>query len=245
MIRAAVVAAAIAALVTPAASGDDLVRLGRQLYVQGCISCHGKDARGVSPHGPARGAGEAQGEGPSLVGVGALAADFYLRTGYMPLLRATERPHRRTSPYSDHELDALVAYVASLGGPRVPHTDPARGSVSQGLRLYTENCAPCHQIVGEGGLVTGGLAPPLHEATATQIAEAVRIGPQLMPRFPASRLTDRDVDSIARYVLSTRAPDDRGGWGIGHLGPVPEGLVAWLVAGAALVGVARLIGARS
>jgi ubiquinol-cytochrome c reductase cytochrome c subunit len=46
-------------------------------------------------------------------------------------------------------------------------------------------------------------------------------------------------------VLYTRAPDDAGGWGIGHIGPVPEGMVAWLMAGAALVLVCRLIGERT
>jgi ubiquinol-cytochrome c reductase cytochrome c subunit len=50
------------------------------------------------------------------------------------------------------------------------------------------------------------------------------------------------VDSIARYVQTTQHPDDAGGWGIGHIGPVPEGMVAWLLAGAALLIVARLIG---
>jgi ubiquinol-cytochrome c reductase cytochrome c subunit len=53
------------------------------------------------------------------------------------------------------------------------------------------------------------------------------------------------VDSIIRYVQLAQHPDDRGGWAIGHLGPIPEGIVAWLLAGAALVGVATVIGARA
>jgi ubiquinol-cytochrome c reductase cytochrome c subunit len=65
-----------------------------------------------------------------------------------------------------------------------------------------------------------------------------------MPRFTKRQLNDREVDSIIRYVELTRQPDDRGGWGIGHLGPVPEGMVAWLLAGSALVGVAVVIGGR-
>ena len=54
-----------------------------------------------------------------------------------------------------------------------------------------------------------------------------------------------DIDSIARYVHSTQSPDDRGGWGIGRIGPIPEGMVAWLLAAAALLLIARLIGERT
>jgi ubiquinol-cytochrome c reductase cytochrome c subunit len=65
-----------------------------------------------------------------------------------------------------------------------------------------------------------------------------------MPRFSESQFGERKVDSIARYVQLTQEPDDAGGFGIGHIGPVPEGLVAWLAAVAALLLIARLIGER-
>ena len=94
-------------------------------------------------------------------------------------------------------------------------------------------------------MIVGGTAPNLADSTPTQIAEAVRIGPYLMPRFTTKQLDERQVDSIIRYVQVAQEPDDRGGWGIGHLGPIPEGLVAWLLAGSALVGVAVLIGGRA
>jgi ubiquinol-cytochrome c reductase cytochrome c subunit len=87
--------------------------------------------------------------------------------------------------------------------------------------------------------------PPLQKATATQIAEAVRVGPYVMPSFPKSQISDRQLNSITRYVLYTRHPVDRGGWGIGNLGPFPEGLVAWLLAGGLLVGVCVVIGRRA
>jgi ubiquinol-cytochrome c reductase cytochrome c subunit len=63
-----------------------------------------------------------------------------------------------------------------------------------------------------------------------------------MPRFSEAQITSADVNSIARYVELTQEPEDAGGFGIGHIGPVPEGLVAWLAALAALLLVARLIG---
>jgi ubiquinol-cytochrome c reductase cytochrome c subunit len=114
--------------------------------------------------------------------------------------------------------------------------------VSEGLKLFTDRCAGCHQVAAAGGYITGGVVPPLDQATAVQVAEAVRIGPYVMPRFSKKQLSDRELDSIVAYVRYAQAPDDRGGLSLGHLGPVPEGLVAWLVAGAALLCVCVVIG---
>jgi ubiquinol-cytochrome c reductase cytochrome c subunit len=116
--------------------------------------------------------------------------------------------------------------------------------VAQGLHLFTENCAGCHQVVAEGGYVNGAVAPSLDQATDVQIAEAVRIGPYVMPRFSKKTLPDRELDSLVAYVDYARHPHDPGGWALGHLGPVPEGLVTWLVAAAILVGFCVVIGGR-
>lgn len=206
---------------------------GRALFLEGCASCHGVDARGLEDRGP------------SLRGAGAAAADFYLSTGRMPLAEPTDEPERSEPAYPRRDIDALVEYIASLGGPEIPEVRPERGDLELGLRLFAENCAGCHQIVGKGGVVTGAAPPNLKEATPTQIAEAVRIGPYVMPRFDERHLDQHELNSLVRYVQLTKHPDDRGGWGIGHIGPVPEGLVAWLLAGTALVLVARLIGRRA
>jgi ubiquinol-cytochrome c reductase cytochrome c subunit len=65
-----------------------------------------------------------------------------------------------------------------------------------------------------------------------------------MPKFGPEQIDQHELDSIVRYVELTKHPDDRGGWGLGHVGPVPEGMVAWLLAGTVLVLVARLLGKR-
>jgi ubiquinol-cytochrome c reductase cytochrome c subunit len=112
------------------------------------------------------------------------------------------------------------------------------------MHLFTDHCGGCHQIVGQGGYVAGAVAPPLEADSPVEIAEAVRIGPHVMPRFSKKAISDRQLDSIIAYVQYAKHPDDRGGWAIGHLGPVPEGLVTWLVAMAALVAVCVVIGKR-
>ena len=71
------------------------------------------------------------------------------------------------------------------------------------------------------------------------------MGPYLMPHFDARQIDQHQLDSLARYVLWTRKPDNAGGWGIYNIGPIPEGIVAWFLALAALVIVARLIGERT
>jgi ubiquinol-cytochrome c reductase cytochrome c subunit len=206
--------------------------LGSQLYAGNCASCHGI-------------AGEGSKDGPTLQGVGERAADFYLRTGYMPLRDPHEQPWRRRVLFTERELKALVKYVGSLGGgPPIPQPAPEHGHLAEGMRLFTTHCAGCHQVVAEGGYVTNARVPKLKQPTARQIAEAVRIGPYLMPKFSEKAISDRQLDSIIAYVEASKKPQDRGGWGIGHIGPVPEGIVAWLIAGFVLVGLCALIGER-
>ena len=207
-------------------------QLGEQLYAGNCSSCHGIAGQGD--------------KGPSLRGVGKLEADFYLRTGYMPLHDVNEQPWRHRVLFNERELRALIDYVGTLGGggPDIPQPAPEHGHLDEGLRLFTTHCAGCHQVAGEGGYVTDGRVPRLKEATPVQIAEAVRTGPYLMPRFSKTAISDRQLDSIIAYIEASKKPQDRGGWGIGHIGPVPEGMVAWFIAAFVLVGLCALIGER-
>jgi len=227
MLRASLVLL-VALVLAPSAAAD-----GRQLYLEGCASCLGLDARGI------------EGRGPDLHGAGAAAADFYLSTGRMPLAEPTDQPLRSDPEYSRGEIDQLVAYIGSLGGPPVPDVHPEQGNVRLGLELFSENCAGCHHMTGAGGIVTNVVAPSIWDATPTQVAEAVRVGPYVMPHFGPRQIDDAELNSLVSYVELTKSPDDRGGWALGHVGPVPEGMVAWLLAGAALVLVARVIGNRA
>ena len=65
-----------------------------------------------------------------------------------------------------------------------------------------------------------------------------------MPRFSTRAISDRQLDSIIRYVDYTHAPSRPGGWAIGHVGPVPEGLVTWFLAIPALIVLCLLLGRR-
>lgn len=206
---------------------------GYTLYQGSCSSCHGLALEGTP------------GVAPSLRRVGAGPVDFYLSTGRMPLEQPREEPLHDAPAFTRPQIDALIAYISSFGGPAAPTANPDAGNLALGFRAFTLNCAGCHQIVARGGITVDAQVPDLQQATPQEVAEAIRMGPYLMPHFDATQIDQRTLDSIARYVLWTRRPYNAGGWGLYNIGPIPEGMVAWFIGLAALVIVARLIGERT
>ena len=211
------------------AADATLINDGRQLFLVACSSCHGADGGGTS-------------NGPTLIGAGAASADFQLTTGRMPFAGTTGSQAKRKPPaYTASQIDQLVAFVASLGdGPAIPTVRIDQGLLSRGQLVFINNCAPCHGSTANGGAVgRGSLAPPLDQATATQVGEALLSGPGQMPRFP---LSAQDVDGVATYVDYLQNARNPGGFSIGGIGPVPEGFVAWVVGMGLLLVVVYLIG---
>jgi ubiquinol-cytochrome c reductase cytochrome c subunit len=204
---------------------------GQTLYQQNCASCHGQQGQGTQ-------------RGPTLIGVGAASADFYLSTGRMPISDEQRNPGRSKPAFGRADIDALVGYVASLGGGQaIPDVDPAAGRLADGERLYQENCAACHSATGTGGALTSGqVAPSLARSTPVQVAEAIRVGPGAMPRFPAQALNDQQVDSVTAYVGRLQEGGNRGGWDLGRIGPVTEGLVAWVLGLGVVLWIVRRLG---
>jgi ubiquinol-cytochrome c reductase cytochrome c subunit len=216
---------------TPADQADPIAA-GRQLYIPGCSSCHGLEPTGTI-------------NGPSLIHAGAASANFYLRTGRMPLNDPRQQPVRHRPAYSDQQIAELVAYIGSLdAGPPIPTVLP--GDVAAGNQLFSINCAQCHNDAGAGGaLAYGDIVPPLRRSTRLDVVEAMRVGPRPMPVFGPETLSDQQASDIAAYVQYLRDPNDRGGLSLGHLGPIPEGFVGWVVGMGLLLLVARLIGTRA
>ncbi|HKX19247.1 MAG TPA: c-type cytochrome [bacterium] len=207
-------------------------RRGADLYALHCASCHGVTGQGTA-------------DGIPLRGIGAAAVNFALSTGRMPLADPHQPMVRRLTTWTRPQIDAVVAFVTSLapGGPPIPAVHPEGGDLARGEQLFAANCAPCHGTAGQGAAVGEGAdAPDLYDASALEIAEAVRIGPNPMPRFDAGVIDQHELDSLVRYAVSLRAPADPGGLSLGHLGPVAEGFIAWLVGFGGLVVIIRLIG---
>jgi ubiquinol-cytochrome c reductase cytochrome c subunit len=219
--------------------GDELVAEGRELYETGCSSCHGPDGRGVvGPDGDVR--------GPSLANAGEAAAYYYLATGRMPLANSEDQPMSKEPAYGPEEIDALVAYVGTLGtGPDVPDVDPDAGDLALGGEVFRANCQACHSASGVGGALSyGRAAPRLTSAPPSVIASAVRVGPGEMPVFGTDLIDSHELNSLVRHVRYLDDPEDPGGLPIGRTGPIPEGFVAWLFGMVALVGLVVWIGTR-
>ena len=201
---------------------------GEDLFQEFCATCHGSEGGG----------GEL---GPPLTEVGAASADFQLRTGRMPLGDSEEQAERKKSPFSEEEIDALVEYVASFGdGPEIPEINLAGVRPAAGQELYSDNCAPCHGTTGTGGAVgPGALAPSLFVADDVEIAEAMVTGPGEMPVFDFS---EHERNEVVAFVVNFQDEEDPGGQDIGGIGPVPEGYVAWLIGGTAVLAMCLFIG---
>ena len=203
---------------------------GHQLFLVGCAYCHGQNGEGTA-------------QGPDLRGVGAASADFQLSTGRMPNTAPDRQSVTKRSPYTRGEIDDLVAYVASLGsGPPIPDVHDPPGELQEGGQLYLDNCAACHSAAGNGGALSIGRdAPTLHGATPVEVGEAVRTGPGNMPVFGPGTFTPQQLNSIVRYVEYLKEPQDPGGFSLGLVGPITEGLVAILVGLGALMLMTRWI----
>ncbi len=223
-----------------ASPSSRLVEKGRQLYVPGCSGCHGINGQGLrAPSGSLR--------GPSLKNSGEAAAYYYLHTGRMPLGNSEDEPKRHKPVYSEDNMQALVAYVGSLGnGPKVPDVRLPDGDLAVGGELFRANCAACHSASGAGGALSyGRAAPSLTQAQPLEIGSAVRVGPGQMPRFDRKTFDAKELDSIARYVEYLRKPKDPGGLSLGRIGPIPEGFLIWVFGMGVLLLTVSWIGKRN
>ncbi len=169
----------------------------------------------------------------------------------MPAQASGPQIQERAPQFTLEETRALAAYVATeFGpGPAIPgeeFLDPAEGDVAEGAELFRVNCAMCHNFAGSGGALTRGkYAPDLTGTEPVYIYEAMLTGPQSMPVFSDAIVTPeqkQDMIAYLEYLDTTEAP---GGLTLGSLGPVSEGLVAWLVGIGGLIGCAVWLGAKS
>ena len=212
---------------------------GKKLFAVGCASCHGTGGQGSS-------------DGPSLVGVGAAAVDFQVGTGRMPAQQPGAQIPAKKVIYSQAEIDQLAAYIASLGaGPVIPTKNeygPEGSDIAKGGELFRTNCAQCHNFTGKGGALTHGkFAPDLEGVAPKHIYEAMQTGPQNMPSFPDTTLSSKNKKDIIAYLNAVNGDNTEspGGLELGGLGPVSEGLFAWIFGLGALIAVAVWVAART
>jgi ubiquinol-cytochrome c reductase cytochrome c subunit len=209
---------------------------GKKLFAANCATCHGMAAQGT-------------GAGPSLIGVGAASVDFQVGTGRMPAQMNGPQVEQKPVQFTDEDVAALAAWVASLApGPGIPDAAllDAKGDAAAGGELFRINCAMCHNVAGAGGALTEGkFAPSLQGVSAQHIYEAMVTGPQNMPVFNDMNISPenkRDVITYLKYLENNPSP---GGYDLGSLGPVSEGLFLWIFGLGSVVALTVWITAKS
>ncbi len=232
-------------------SETELVAEGKKLFLAGCAYCHGKNGEGIPT------VREGYQVGPTLVGVGAAAVDFQVGTGRMPMAQPGAQAPDKEAVYTQEEIDALAAFVASLApGPAVPDeadysieglSDEEREeAISRGGQIFLTNCTACHNFNGAGGAMPrGGYAPSLHGVEPRYIYEAMLTGPQNMPNFSNGNLTPAEKRDVIAYLGSLQETPEYAGFTLGGLGPVSEGLFAWLTGIGLLVAAAVWIASHT
>lgn len=199
-------------------SAEDIAE-GQKLFTSNCATCHGINAEGSA-------------DGTSLIGVGAAAVDFQVGTGRMPMQMQGVQAQLKPGQFNDEQIMQLSAYVASLGtGPTIPedeYLDVSKGDAANGAKVFLANCAMCHNAAGVGGALTRGkFAPTLMGVSEKHIYEAMETGPQNMPVFSDANITPEEKRDVITYLKSQEVNTSVGGFKLGSLGPVSEGLLIW------------------
>jgi len=221
---------------TTSAASQQSIDEGQKLFASNCATCHGLAADGT-------------GEGPSLIGVGAASVDFQVGTGRMPMAANGPQAEEKPTQFTDDQVYDLAAYVASLApGPAIPDDEylQADGDTTNGAELFRINCAMCHNVAGAGGALTEGkYAPALDGVSGAHIYEAMLTGPQNMPVFNDLNLSPQDKADVITYLKYLEKNPSPGGFELGSLGPVAEGLFIWIFGLGAIVAVTIWLTARS
>jgi cytochrome c oxidase cbb3-type subunit III len=168
------------------------LRVGRNLFLNNCATCHGSDGRGAPGF-------------PNL-------ADTDWKWGGEPdVVLASIRDGRMSAmtPWGDvlgaTGVEDVLAYTLGLSGRSIP-----TGNVARGARRYAEYCAACHGADGTGNRDLG--APNLTDSiwiyggSVAAVRETIVRG--RMGEMPAhlDRLGEVRTKLIAAYVLSLGAP---------------------------------------
>ncbi|MCJ1707955.1 c-type cytochrome [Microbacterium sp. VKM Ac-2923] len=218
------------------ANSASAVEEGEKLFQANCATCHGLNLEGSQ-------------QGPSLFGVGELSVHFQVSTGRMPLQAQGPQAPVKPVQFTDEQINAIAAYVqSSAPGPQYPTEDlvDGEGDLSHGAELFRINCAMCHNVAGAGGALTEGKwAPDLHTVSPVNMYAAMVTGPQNMPVFNDLNLTPEDKRDVISYLMYLQKTDSPGGYALGSLGPVSEGLFIWIFGIGALIALTVWITAKS
>lgn len=185
---------------------------GSDLYEKHCSVCHGIEGIGgvgVPLH---------------LPDFLAVASDDYLRKSIR--LGRPGRVMPAFPQFSEAEVDAIVAHIRSLSSDPAPvySSEPIKGDVARGEKIFAQHCAACHGDKGRGKGGTGVtfsrpreapvMAPSLVNIGFQQsISDAMlkatiirgRTGTP-MPSIKELGLSEADADNLVAFIRSLESP---------------------------------------
>ena len=97
----------------------------------------------------------------------------------------------------------------------------------------------------DGALTRGKYAPSLMDVAPKDIYMAMETGPQSMPVFNDTNLDSTAKRDIIAFLKSVEEGGNPGGLSLGRLGPVTEGMFAWIFGLGLLVGIAVWLGKKA
>ncbi len=177
-----------APMLNPVIHRDPQVMAGYQLYGQlHCNYCHSIQGRGGNA-------------APDLGTVGARHDRDWLTRHFRDPNQVTPGSVMPQLNLLPEEIDQLVTYLETLGKSE-PFTAAAP-------KLFSENCGACHVIDGNGGEAGPDLTAIRTYRDKAYLADYIQSPQQhnpetAMPGFKGV-LTDRQVEDLSRYILSTQ-----------------------------------------
>ncbi|HEY5231593.1 MAG TPA: cytochrome c, partial [Galbitalea sp.] len=179
----------------------------------------------------------------------AASVQFQVSTGRMPAAASGPQEEQKTPQFTDQQVYALAEFVGSKApGPAIPSKAylGGTGNASKGAEIFRVNCAMCHNVAGAGGALTEGkYAPSLSGVSALHVYEAMITGPQNMPVFSDANITPDEKADIITYLKYLDQNPSPGGFDLGNLGPVSEGLFLWIFGLGSIIGVTIWLTAKA
>ncbi len=171
-------------LTNPDVKKDPLVTAGKRLFqALNCKYCHQLNGQGGTV-------------GPVLDKVGMRRGRDWLAMHFRDPKKITPGTKMPNFNLMDGEVEALVAYMSSLGGGTF---------TAQAPRLFEDNCSTCHKFHGVGEDIGPDLSHIGQARDADYIASyvknPVKMNPDSAMQTFEGQLTDTQINDLAQYLF--------------------------------------------